>query len=93
MQEFNEIRRIVQSGTRKSELIKHAERWLKDQGSKSHAVSELRKNWYYLRKAIHAALEARTRTPDLASEITKDYRRRKSSPSNIDLLFAEEEAL
>ena len=94
MQEFTAIEKIVRSGTRRSELIKHAERWLKSQrNSKSYEVSELRKNWYYLQKSIQAALDARTRTWDLPFEITKDYRRRKIQPSNIDILFAEEEAL
>jgi hypothetical protein len=94
IQEFSAIEKIIRSGTRRSELIRHAEQWLKStQNSKSHVVSELRKNWYYLEKAIQAALEARIRTDDLPFEITKDYRRRKSQPSNIDILFAEEEAL
>jgi hypothetical protein len=94
MQEFNAIERIVRSGTRKSELVKHAERWLRAHAkSKSYAISELRKNWYYLQKAIQTAVEARTWSRDLPSVITKEYWRRKNSPTDVHRLFAEEEAL
>ena len=83
MQEFNAIERIVRSGTRKSELVKHAERYLRAQAkSKSYAISELRKNWYYLQKAIQTVVEARTRSRDLPYAITKEYWRRKNSATD-----------
>jgi hypothetical protein len=94
MQEFNAIRQVVQTRSRKSQLVKHAEQWLVSNGkTKSHTVAELRKNWYYLQKAIKAALEARTRRRDLPYVITKDYRDRQARATNVDRLFAEEEAL
>jgi hypothetical protein len=94
MQEFDAIRSIVRSGTRKSQLVKHAQQWLGSKGkTKSHAVAELQKNWYYLRKAIQSALDASTRTRDLPFVITRDYRDRVARATNVDRLFAEEEAL
>jgi hypothetical protein len=94
MQEFNAIRQIVQTASRKSQLAKHAEQWLISKGkTKSHTVVELRKNWFYLQKAIKAALEARTRKRDLPYVIIKDYRDRQVRATNVDRLFAEEEAL
>jgi hypothetical protein len=95
MQIFNTIRRIVESCTRKSELIKHAERWLKAQsGTKSYGVTELRKDFYYLRWSIKTVLEAGSvRRRDLPFAIAREYWKRKTTPSNVDLLFAEEEAL
>ncbi len=96
MQIFATIQRIVQSGTRRSDLIKQAEQWLRERSdAKSYGVSELQKDWFYLRWSIKTVLEANPRVPtrDLPSAITKEYWKRKSQPSNIDLLFAEEERI
>jgi hypothetical protein len=94
MQIFNTIRRIVQSCTRKSELIKHAERWLKaHSGTKSFGVLELRKDFYYLRWSIKTVLETGSRRRELPYAIAREYWKRKSTPSNVDLLFAEEESI
>ena len=94
IQVFDTIRRIVESCTRKSLLTKHAEQWLRAQrGSKSYGVSELRKEFYYLRSAIETVLKTSPRRRELPSAIAREYRERKNHPSNIDLLFAEDEAL
>ena len=94
MQIFDAIRKIVGSCARKHELAKHAEQWLRAHGkSKSLAIEQLRKDWLYLRWSIQSALVAKTMTRDLPYAIAKNYWKQKSSPSNVDLLFAEEEAL
>jgi hypothetical protein len=94
MQVFDTIRRIVASSTRKSLLVKHAEQWLKAQrGSKSFGVTELKKDFYYLRSAIETVLKSNPRGRDLPYAIAKEYRERKSHISNVDILFAEDEAL
>ncbi len=96
IQIFEAIRRIVRSCSRKSELIKHAERWLKHPvgiSSKSYGVSELRQKWFYLRWSIKTALEAGTRTRELPYAIAREYDHRKNHPSNVDLLFEEEERI
>jgi len=94
MQVFEAIRRIVDSCTRRSLLVKHAEHTLRSQGgNKSFAVSELRKDFYYLRSAIEEVLKTNPRRRELPYAIARDYMERKSHISNIDLLFAEDEAL
>jgi len=94
IQIFETIRRIVQSCTRKSELNRHAEQWLRAQGhTESFGVSELRKDWFYLRWSIKTVLESGARRRDLPYAIARQYWKRKSTPSNVDLFFAEEEAL
>jgi hypothetical protein len=108
IQVFNTIKRIVDSCTRPSQLASHAEQWLKTQkGSKSLGVSELRKEFYYLQSAINTVLETepkvrrntvletepKVRRRELPYAIAKEYREHKSHPSDVDRLFAEDEAL
>jgi hypothetical protein len=94
MQEFNTILRIIQSCTRKLELVKHAEHWLKSHGpNQSYGISDLQEHWYYLRWSIKTVLDAGTRSRDLPFAITREYWRRKYHPSNVDRLFAEEERI
>ncbi len=96
MQIFKTIESIVRSCVRKSDLVRHAEMWLRSQvgaKSKSYGVSELQKDWFYLRWSIKTVLEAHTRSRDLPYAIAKEYDRRKSHPSNVDVLFAEEERI
>lgn len=94
MQVFTTIERIVRSCVRRSDLVGHAERWLKAQkGRKSLGVSELQEKWYYLRWSIKTVLEVtpRVQTRDLPFAIAREYWKRISRPSNVDLLFEEEE--
>jgi len=96
MQIFGAIRLIVQSSTRKSELIKHAERWLRHPlgiSPKSFGVTELRKDWFYLRWSIKTVLEAGARTSDLPYAIAKEYWNRKTNASNVDRLLEEGERI
>jgi hypothetical protein len=94
IQVFETIRRIVQSCARKPDLLRHSERWLRAQRrTKSFGTSELQTNWYYLRLAIKASLEASTRSRDLPFAITREYEKRRYHPSNPDVLFAEEERI
>jgi hypothetical protein len=96
MQIFNAIRLIVQSCTRKSELIKHAERWLRHPvgiSSKSYGVSELRKDWFYLRWSIKTVLEVGSRTRDLPYAIAREYWDRKAKATNVDRLLEEGERI
>lgn len=94
MQVFETIRRIVQSCTRKSELVKHTERWLRAQRkTKSYGASDLQTNWYYLRSSIKTAVEAGTRSRDLPFAITRQYWKRRYQPSNADVLFADDERI
>ncbi len=96
MQIFETIRRIVQSGTRRSELLRHAEQWLRAWGNtKSYGPSELQKKWYYLRWSIKTVLDSTPRVPtrDLPYAITREYWKRIAQPSNVDRLFEEEERI
>ncbi len=96
IQVFNTIKRIVQSCPRKSGLIKHAEKYLRNPvrvGSNSYGVSELQQKWFYLRWSIKTVLETGMRTRDLPFAIAREYDKRKNHPSNVDLLFEGEERI
>ncbi len=93
-QVFEIIRRIVASSTRKHELVRDAELWLRSRrSSESTGMADLHKNWYYLRRSIQTELDKRTSRRNLPSAISKEYWRRKSNPSAVDLAFAEEEII
>jgi hypothetical protein len=96
IQVFNAIKRIIDSCTRKSHLAKHAEQWLKTQkASKSVGVLELRKEFYYLQSAIKTVLETKPqpRRRELPYAIAREYREHKNHASDVDRLFAGDEAL
>src|SRR5437867_590629 len=66
-----------------------AEQWLKAQrGSKSFGVTELKKDFYYLRSAIETVLKSNPRGRDLPYAIAKEYRERKSPRITEDLMSA-----
>jgi hypothetical protein len=91
---FQILRRIVQANTRRPDLIKDAERWLRSRrAAESSGVSELQLHWYYLRRSIKTALDQNTSRPQLPAAISREYWRRKSHPSAIDRAFAEEEQI
>jgi hypothetical protein len=93
-QVFEIIRRIVASNTRRLELVRDAELWLRNRrSSESAGVLDLQKNWYYLRRSIQTELDKGTSRRNLPSAISKEYWRRKSSPSPVDLVFAEDEII
>jgi hypothetical protein len=97
MQIFKTIHRIVRSCVRRSDLVGHAERWLKSQKGKhkSLGTSVLREKWYYLRWSIKTVLEAEPRivSRDLPFAITREYWKRSMKASNVDRLFEEEERI
>jgi hypothetical protein len=96
IQIFKTIERIARSCVRRSDLIKHAETWLKDRKTKkSLGPTELRNKWYYLRWSIKTVLEAEPRVSSrsLPFAITREYWKRTSRPSNVDALFEEEERI
>jgi len=97
IQVFKTIDRIVRSCVRRSDLVGHAERWLRTQKTKKDAlgISELREKWYYLRWSIKTVLDAdpRVSTRNLPFAITREYWKRTSRPSNVDALFEEEERI
>jgi hypothetical protein len=97
MQVFKTIERIVRSCVRRSDLVGHAEKWLKMQKGKkkSLGVSELQEKWYYLRWSMKTVTEAspRVQTRNLPFAIAREYWKRISRPSNVDLLFEDEERI
>ncbi len=93
---FKAIERIVRSCTRRADLIRHAEQWLKGQKNKdSLGIPELKKKWYYLRWSIKTVLEMnpRVRSSELHFAITREYWKRIKSASDLDRLFEEEERI
>lgn len=93
-QVFEIIRCIVASNTRRLELVRDAELWLRSRRStKSTGVSDLQQHWYYLRRSIQTELDKGISRRYLPSAISKEYWRRKSNPSPVDLAFAEEEII
>lgn len=93
-QVFEIIRHIVTSNSRKSELVRDAELWLRNRRSgESAGMADLHKNWYYLRRSIQTELDKGTRSRNLPSAISKEYWRRKSTPSTVDLAFVEDDII
>jgi hypothetical protein len=93
---FKTIERIVRSCVRRSNLVGHAEKWLRDKKTRnSLGVAELRKKWYYLRWSIKTVLDVDPRVPtrNLPFAITREYWKRANRPSNVDALFEEEERI
>ncbi len=91
IQIFNSILRMVRSCTRKSELLKHAERWLKQAPTikaEDYGVSELRDNWFYLLWAIKDTLKAKVRSRDLPFAITQEYWKRKENGTDVERFLA-----
>jgi hypothetical protein len=91
---FRILRRIVEANVRRSELVRDAEKWLRQRHSKkAFAVSDLRENWYYLRWSISAMVKQGMRRAQMPSAISREYWRRKSNPTAVDRAFAEEERI
>jgi hypothetical protein len=93
-QVFETIRRIASSNTKKSELVRDAELWLRGRRpTESDGIAELREHWYYLRRSINALVDEKMLRRKLPFAITKEYWRRKANPSPVDLAFAEDERI
>jgi hypothetical protein len=96
IQIFNSILRIVRSSVRKSQLVRHAEHWLKHGSvvaSESYGVSALREDWFYLRWAIKTTLEAKVPSRDLPFVITQEYWKRKENASPVERLLAQDDSI
>jgi hypothetical protein len=98
-QTFKIIYRIVNSCIRRSELIRYAEQWLRSKGVSGrwnwskHAVSELQRNWYYVRRSIQTVLKTKPRARALPYMITSEYLRKTARRTAVDMLFEEEERI
>jgi hypothetical protein len=91
---FKIFRRIVDSCRRREALVEYTEQWLRSRPeSEFHAIAELRKNWYYLRRAVQEVLKTKQFSRGLPYSILREYLKRKSQPSAADLLFEEEERI
>lgn len=96
IQIFRTIERIVRSCVRRSDLVGHAEKWLRDKKTKkSDGATVLRNKWYYLRWSVMTVLDAdpRVSTRNLPFAITREYWKRTKQPSNVDALFEEGERI
>jgi len=92
------LERIVSANVRRSDLIKDADKLLEanrpiGKAWKAFAIADLRKNRYYLRRSISAALDQGIGRARLAGVISKEYWKRKSNPSALDRAFAEDESI
>jgi hypothetical protein len=91
---FNIIRRIVNSCPSRNVLVRHAEQWLRSKRSSDpHAISQLRQNWYYLRRAIESVLKSKPHPRPLPYLISAEYLRKTTVRTAADLLFEEEERI
>jgi hypothetical protein len=92
---FRILLRIVRANVRRSDLMRDADKFLEAKSpiGNNFALTDLRENRYYLRRSIGAALEQGTRRAHLVAAISREYWKRKSSPTAIDHAFAEEERI
>jgi hypothetical protein len=92
---FQILERIITTNARRPDLVRDAERWLRarHRNDKAFAMVDLREHWYYLRRSISTVLEQGTTRAQLAAAISREYWKRKSSPSAIDRAFADEERI
>lgn len=93
-QVFLIVRRIFNSRRRGITLTQHAEAWLRAKHpADSYPIVELRRNWYYLQRSIMTALKSKPLPQAIPYRITTEYFRRTASPSNVDLVFEEDERI
>ncbi len=93
-QMFNIIRRIVDSQPARADLTTYARGWLGSKRSSSpNAITQLRQDWYFLRRAIESVLRSNPRAKALSYRIFAEYLRRSSARTAADLLFEEEERI
>jgi len=92
---FQIFEKIISTNARRGDLERDAERWLRTRHPKGNAfaIADLREHWYYIRRSITTVLEQDTLRPRLAAAISREYWKRKSNPSAIDLAFAEDEKI
>jgi hypothetical protein len=88
-QTFKTVDRIIKSCSERTEMINHAERWLRNrpQGTKFNAVRDLQWGWYYLKRSMQTALAARAHPKALPFLITRLYFEKSESPSAVDSIL------
>jgi hypothetical protein len=88
------IKRIVESWNPSVALTVYASRWLQlGNRYQPTAQSELRKEFFYFRRAIDEVLKTKQRRKVLPYLITTEYQRRISCRSPMDALFEDEERI
>ena len=93
------LRKIVDSNTRRSELVTDAKNWLQTRRPSTTGwmgVLELQQHWYYLRRSIENVLKVGVLglpRRQLPYAIATEYWTLKTHPSPVDIAFAEEERL
>ncbi len=91
---FEIVTRIVNSNTRRSALVTHAEKFLRETRSNGwDGVAELRKTWYYFSRAIRTALDEKIPRGRLPDFIASEYWKRKNNPGPVDSAFDMEESI
>ena len=88
------VSRIVESWNQNVALKMHADNWLR-QGHCYHpaAQAELRKEFFYFRRAIDEVSNSNQRRKLLPYLVISEYQRRISNRSPVDRLFEEEERI
>jgi len=93
------IFKIIRAGVRccstsTDAILEYVERFLREHTIKNDfAASELRANWYYVKKAVGSLREGTQSVDELPYRITAAYHRFASHPTAVDVLFQEEQQL
>lgn len=92
-QVFKLVCRIVRATERRQQVLIRVETWLRSKTQETWTVLHLRENWYYLRRAIEAALKGRVPPKQLPFVIVSEYQGRIKQPSAADYVLAENERI
>ena len=91
---FRAIRRIVDSWSFGTDLIRHARRRLESRRpSASRAIMELQEKWYYVQPSIKLALKKRCSMEEMPFKITREYYRSKIKATSVDRLLEQAERI
>lgn len=66
---------------------------LRKQPKRNFAAREMKKNWYYLQRAVKEVLQQKIHPGKMPYQIMVEYQRRMNSRSAVDFLLEEEEQL
>jgi len=83
----------VRKKSSKRNLANTLEAELCRQPKANFAVQDMKKNWYYLRRAIEESVQQKSHPGAIPYRIFAEYRRKMSSRSAIDWLLEEEQQL
>ena len=87
------LKKIFDSRRAGIALESHAEDWLRAKRPESYALTELRRKWYYLRRAITTVVSVKPLPRSIPYRVTTEYFRRIRDASNIDVIFEEDEQI